>query len=462
MNNIKMTNKVTVYIVNHNYGRYLKKAVNSVLNQTYSNLEIILFDDGSTDESIEYLEEYSKDNRIKVIKQSNIGLVKTIRKAFETATGEFVVRLDADDWLESTFVDEMISVVKDENISLVFPDYYEVNEEGEVFCRIQRHDFSQSVSMYDQPAHGACTLIRKSHYFEVGGHSEDIVCQDGVDIWLKLVSKYKVININKPLFYYRKHSVSLTTDNKKITQNKINIYKRQAYDSGYEHGKCTAIISIGNTVLNKKHLVMNEVTDKKIIDRLIIKAVSSPEVNDIIVSTYSSTISDYIKSIYPEYIDSGEILIDIRDSEHGIKSETLAQSIRKISKRYKLEADRNVVILTDNYPFMTCDYIDLLLYNMWVHNCNVVDSVMLDNSVFYYHDGAGLRPWTDQNIRRERDNIYIRKGGITATTIKFINEHEDLIDTEKMGHVIVDKITSHQISSEMDIQIANAITSHIE
>ena len=92
------------------------------------------------------------------------------------------------------------------NTALVFPDYFEVDEFGNILRQIKRHEFSNNVTMLDKPAHGACTLIKKECYFKrVGGHNETLKCQDGVDIWLSLTEKYDVLNVNEPLFYYRKH-----------------------------------------------------------------------------------------------------------------------------------------------------------------------------------------------------------------------------------------------------------------
>ena len=70
-----MNNYVTVYILNHNYGQYLKQAIESVLEQTYSFIEIIIIDDGSTDDSVEILDNFEKIKNIKVVRQKNQGLM---------------------------------------------------------------------------------------------------------------------------------------------------------------------------------------------------------------------------------------------------------------------------------------------------------------------------------------------------------------------------------------------------
>ena len=189
--------KVTVYITNYNYERYLQKAIKSVLDQTYHNIEILIFDDGSTDNSIKILRQYEVNEKIKLYINQNIGLNKTIIKAFEYATGEYVIRLDADDWFSKEIIEKLVcEIEKNPEFALVFPDYYEVDEDGLILHQIKRHDFKGGVTLLDQPAHGACTLVRKKHYMEVGGHSVKYSCQDGVDLWLSIIRKFKVSNLN--------------------------------------------------------------------------------------------------------------------------------------------------------------------------------------------------------------------------------------------------------------------------
>ena len=84
---------------------------------------------------------------------------------------------------------------------------------------IRRHDF-KSVKLFDQPAHGACTLFRTKTLILNGGYDENFTAQDGVDIWLRFQKKFKIMNINIPLFYYRKHGASLSDNSKKILLNR--------------------------------------------------------------------------------------------------------------------------------------------------------------------------------------------------------------------------------------------------
>ena len=92
--------EISVYITNHNYGSYLNLSINSVLNQTFKDFELIILDDGSTDNSKKVLEKYLTNNKIRVIFQKKSGMIKSINTAIKASRGRFVLRLDADDYLE--------------------------------------------------------------------------------------------------------------------------------------------------------------------------------------------------------------------------------------------------------------------------------------------------------------------------------------------------------------------------
>ena len=89
---------VTVYVTNFNYGKYIEKAIESILTQSYQKFEIIIIDDGSTDNSREIISNYESHEKINIVLQNNKGLTVSNNIALNLAKGEFIVRLDADDY----------------------------------------------------------------------------------------------------------------------------------------------------------------------------------------------------------------------------------------------------------------------------------------------------------------------------------------------------------------------------
>ena len=120
-----MGDLVSIIIPVYNTEKYLKRCLDSAINQTYKNLEIIIVNDGSTDGSIEIINDYEqKDNRIRVLNIVNSGLSVARNTALNNAHGEYVVFLDSDDWLSLDLVERCINVCIDKKCDLVCFQYY--------------------------------------------------------------------------------------------------------------------------------------------------------------------------------------------------------------------------------------------------------------------------------------------------------------------------------------------------
>ena len=114
---------------------------------------------------------------------------------------------------------------KDDRLGLVFPDYYTIDEVDNIIEMFRRHDFNE-VDLLDQPAHGACSMVRKEFLLAVNGYDESYHCQDGWDLWVRFINKYGVDNVNLPLFFYRQHKNNLTKNVKKLLLTRAQILKK--------------------------------------------------------------------------------------------------------------------------------------------------------------------------------------------------------------------------------------------
>ena len=114
---------VSIIIAIYNTESYLHRCIDSVINQTYKNLEIILVDDGSTDNSSAICDEYArKDSRVKCFHQENQGSALSRKFAITQSHGDFVLIVDSDDWIESTMVEKMLFKAIDNNFDVVWCD----------------------------------------------------------------------------------------------------------------------------------------------------------------------------------------------------------------------------------------------------------------------------------------------------------------------------------------------------
>ena len=444
---------VTIYIVNHNYGRYLEESIKSVIKQTYSNIEILLIDDGSNDkESDSILKKYEDDKDIFVIRQENLGLTHSNNVALKNATGSYIMRLDADDYLEENCVEELAKVLdENQDYALVFPDYYEVTENGTILAEICRHDFLKDVELLDSPAHGACTLFRRDLLLQVGGYDEEIKLQDGWDIWLKLISKYSVSNVRKPLFYYRQHSKSLTKDETFMLETRAKILKKHVKKSTQKKVKSLAVLPVRGKGFDSINFALWKLGDKELICWTIDEALLSESIDKLIITSIDEELIYFLKTKY----SNSKIEFIVRDPKTFDKKESTSDLLLNIAKNNK-EFDI-IVLLNQESPFRGHLYIDKAINTCQVFNLDNVIAARQDEEIFFIHDGKGLinrRP--DVNKKLERDDLYRKVGGLTIIRTKSLISSGKIL-SGRVGHVILDQRSAFSIRTKFDWNLANLI-----
>lgn len=115
-----MEDLISVIVPVYKVEKYINKCVDSIINQTYTNLEIILVDDGSPDNCGNICDEYAKkDNRIKVVHKENAGVSSARNIGLEKSSGKYITFIDADDYVEKNYCEELLNILKIENADCV-------------------------------------------------------------------------------------------------------------------------------------------------------------------------------------------------------------------------------------------------------------------------------------------------------------------------------------------------------
>ena len=128
---------ISVIVPIYNVERYLRRCVESILNQSYKNLEIILVDDGSLDNCPRLCDEYKmKDNRIKVIHKENGGLSDARNAGMEVATGKYISFIDSDDWIENSMLEDMLNRMNDDESDVVSCGVKWVKDNGDLIRKV--------------------------------------------------------------------------------------------------------------------------------------------------------------------------------------------------------------------------------------------------------------------------------------------------------------------------------------
>ncbi len=449
---------VTVYITNYNYGSFIKEAIESVLNQSFQDFEIIIIDDGSTDNSKSIIESYSGHQKIKIIFQQNKGLNITNNIALRVAQGKYIMRLDADDYLDKNALLVMTNILeKDVSLGLVFPDYYIVDVKGEILSLEKRHDFDKEVSLLDQPAHGACTMIRKKFLQMIGGYDEQYRCQDGYELWIKFTTKFKVTNTDTALFYYRRHGSNLTTNENRILDTRALIKNNYVEKNIDYTGSDILIIPIRGSKHKGTDIALLPLGNQKTIDWVIKEALLAKKISKIIVSSPSEDIKEHLKK---NYSNNPKVIFHRREEPFARLNKPLNETLFQIMDLPEIKnINPNIIVIRSiEYPFVKSTTIDDFINSMYIFKTDSMISVREENITFFQHDGSGMKPILNQEkfSKLEREAIYKHAGGVTAVTIDHLRNGEKLI-SGKVGHIVIDQRSSLGLKTNLDRKIAELL-----
>lgn len=445
---------VTVYITNHNYGRFLRESIESVLRQTMTDFELLVIDDGSTDDSARVLKAYENRPGVQVIYQQRKGLNHTNNIALRVARGTYLMRLDADDYLDRNALLVMSNMLeKDPALGLVFPDYYLVDVHGHVLGMERRHAFDKEVSLLDMPAHGACTMIRRSCLQAVGGYDEGYSCQDGYELWIKFTSRYRVANVNLPLFYYRQHGGNLTRNERKILSTRAAM-KRSFVRRHKRAPRAVAVVSVRGRSVDPGCVALLELGGKRVVDWVIDAALGAAALRKVIVTSSDADVAAHVRR---RYRGRGRCVFVPRPPELARLNRTVQSTLRHVLavpavRRLRPEV---VLVLATNCPFLSSTSIDEAAHTFGIFPIDSLVGVRPETAVMYQHDGHGLHVILNQDkfTHLEREALFRHAGGLSAYRVALV-ERSDFEHRKSVGHVVVDQRAAHAIRSDYDLEVA--------
>ncbi len=228
---------ISVVIPVYNRGVAIKATIESVLSQTWpqEQLEIIIVDDGSTDDTLSFLQiEYSNHPHIRLFSQPNAGVACARNKGLNEARGDFIAFLDHDDlWLPQKLEKQVARFRASPTTTLVYCGWQTRNENGPpsngiifptqwprgaVYRRLLQSNFLISASV---------PLMRTRIIREAGGFAPNAVPNDDWDLWLRLAQTGRFDCVAEPLVLYQQHSAQLSRASQKMIETTRNVFQRQ-------------------------------------------------------------------------------------------------------------------------------------------------------------------------------------------------------------------------------------------
>ena len=221
-----MDDKITVIVPVYNVENYLRKCLDSIIAQTYKNIEIIVVNDGSTDASGQICQEYTQiDNRIVYIEKENGGLSEARNVGLDKMTGSYVTFIDSDDWAELDYVEILYKKIIEYQADISVGNYYSYNEDEETYYfHIYGDSYYEKVydnisifeNLYESQEMKSFALISawgklyKAKLFDYLRFEKGKLGEDGYFNQKMYLSVNKVVYLNKGLYAYRQRSGSIT------------------------------------------------------------------------------------------------------------------------------------------------------------------------------------------------------------------------------------------------------------
>jgi len=206
--------KVTALMSVYNGEKYLREAVESILNQTFEDFEFIIINDGSSDSSRDKILSY-KDSRIRFIEnEKNLGLTKSLNRGLRIAKGKYIARIDVDDISMPGRFEKQVSFLDEhKEIALVGSWIQIINpQSGEVF--VLKYDCDPVIIkwtlLFKNPIAHSSAFFRKEIIEEMGYYKEKYKYAQDFDLWFRISRRYKIANIAEVLVKYRIHDESVT------------------------------------------------------------------------------------------------------------------------------------------------------------------------------------------------------------------------------------------------------------
>ena len=215
---------VSILMPIYNYGNRINQTLNSVFDQDYTNIEVILVDDGSTDEFVKMkLKQLENVDKIKVVYKENGGPSSARNEAFRHSKGEYILPLDSDDMILDGYIRSCVNILtKNKDISPVYCDTHHVGQSQGVE---KRPEWSKE-RLLQGPFIVNCSMFHRESFEKVNGYDEEMFGWEDYDMWIRMMKEgYVGKRIPKPLFVYFHHEKDGTVSTE-ANKNHMELYQR--------------------------------------------------------------------------------------------------------------------------------------------------------------------------------------------------------------------------------------------
>jgi glycosyltransferase involved in cell wall biosynthesis len=263
----KTSPQISIILPIYNGEEYLSYSIQSILNQTYQDWELIIVNDCSTDQTSNIIKQFSmKDSRIKVItNKNNQKLPKSLNIGFSQARGKYLPWTSDDNEYDPAALEKMYNFLEENNdVGMVYANCLVVSENKENTFWGNKDATPENLLMTN--VCGACFLYRKSVAETIGEYNCNLFLAEDHDYWLRIRLKYKIERIPEELYLYRQHSKNLTNTRKKEAFYKdvelTSLYREIYLETfPYLDLKVQKYIALREQLKNKRDILLKEMLE---------------------------------------------------------------------------------------------------------------------------------------------------------------------------------------------------------
>ena len=449
--------KVSVIVTAHNYAKYLPKCLDSVLSQQYVSYELIVVNDGSKDDTEEIVQNYKKQfaDKINAIKLVGVGLAKACNIGIKVSRGKYIIRLDADDYFdENILLVESNILDSDQNIHMVYPDYYTINKYGEILDSVRLLKANDEVKLLDRSPLAAGAMFRRECFDLIGGYDERLKYQEDYDFWIRFVDKFNVYNVNLPLMYYRKHNLNMSNNfharmearrhvKRKIVEKKKDILEKNII----------AVIPAMGLFRNREKMAIKPLGGKPLISYTIEEALKCELIDRVIVSTEDQEIA----SIATKY---GAEIPFLRPMELARTNVSVDDVIRHMFTVFSKDGEvipDIVIVLPYIAPFRKEKHIREAINTFFLYDIDSVIGVITDVTFHWKPGEYGLEPigYKKRTLREDKETIYKESGSIYVIKSSVLKAGKFI--GEKVGHIEMSQKEGWRIEDDFGFSVAEKI-----
>lgn len=361
--------EICVVVTAYNYGRYITRCIQSVLQQVGApKWHLVVVDDGSTDETSNILKAYGRDPRITLICLAGKGLAGSGNAGVSNSASDWVLRLDADDWLEPDALRKLYEHAKASGADFVYGDLLLVDEAGRSLGVLSQADEWLGSGLERSPV-GSGALYRRAVWETVGGYDETLRYQEDFDFWLKVVEQFKASHIPQAVYVYRQHFSSMSGNRKPRAASRALVKRRALLRRALPHtGKLLAVISAIPTLCARidPKMCMMFIDGERLIERAIRAVTEIGYEHEIVVECAAAEIETWARSK------------GLRTAEGAASYSISGDSIQPLLDLPRNDEMDVVLHVSPYFPLVETYRYREVIDTLFLGNCSRVDTAIAD------------------------------------------------------------------------------------